>query len=86
MSSPAGRREAMEQLTRRGGSQRAACRYLGCSRRVAHYRLRQPEKDRALGERLMGTAQQYPRFGYRRSAVWVDQACSGCGDCGGGLG
>lgn len=76
MSSPAGRRRALEQLTRRGVSQRAACRYPGCSRRVAHYRLRQPTKDRALGERLMSTAQAYPRFGYRRSAAWLDEGRS----------
>jgi transposase InsO family protein len=40
---------------------------------VPHYRLRQPEKDRALAARLMSTAQQYPRFGYRRTAVWLDE-------------
>jgi hypothetical protein len=35
----------------------AACRYLGVSRRVGDYELRQPAKDRALGEQLMATAQ-----------------------------
>src|SRR3954454_17108332 len=74
MSTPAGRRAAMEQLTRRGVSQRAACRYLDVSRRIAHYGLRQPDKDRALGERLMATSQQYPRFGYRRTAAWLDES------------
>ena len=74
MRSPTGRREALEMLTRRGVSQRAACRYLGLSRRVAHYALRQPGKDRALGEQLMATAQAYPRFGYRRSAAWLAKA------------
>jgi putative transposase len=66
----------MDHITRRGVSQRAACRYLGLSRRVAQYALRQPAKDRALGEELMATAQTYPRFGYRRSAAWLDQGLS----------
>lgn len=73
MSSPTGRRAAVEQLTRRGVSQRAACRYLGLSRRVLQYGLRQPQKDRELGARLMASAQQYPRFGYRRTAAWLDE-------------
>ena len=47
----------MELLTHRGVSQRAACRYLGLSRRVAQYALRQPGKDRILGEQLMATSQ-----------------------------
>lgn len=66
MITPTGRREALEVLTRRGLSQRKACRYLGLSRRVATYTLKQPEKDRSLGERLMAAAQEVPRFGYRR--------------------
>ncbi len=39
MIAPTGRREALEVLTRRGLSQRKACRYLGLSRRVATYTL-----------------------------------------------
>lgn len=54
-----------EQITRRGVSQRAACRYLGISRWVAQYMLRQPAKDRVLSEALMATAQAYPRYGCR---------------------
>jgi transposase len=71
MISPTGRREALEVLTRRGLSQRNACRYLGLSRRVATYTLKQPEKDRSLGERLMAAAQEVPRFGYRRMSAWL---------------
>ena len=52
---------------------RAACRYLGMSRRIPHYVLKQPIKDQALAERLLATAQHYPRFGYRRSAAWLDE-------------
>lgn len=41
MSTPTGRREALEVLTRRGLSRRKACRYLGLSRRVPAYTPRQ---------------------------------------------
>ena len=71
MSTPTGRREALEVLTRRGLSQRKACGYLGLSRRVATYTLKQPEKDRSLGEQLMAAAQEVPRFGYRRMSAWL---------------
>lgn len=63
MNSPTGRREALDALTRRGLSQRKACRYLGLSRRVSGYTLKQPEKDRSLGERLIAASQEVPRFG-----------------------
>jgi transposase InsO family protein len=73
MSTPTGRRQALERITSRGVSKRAACRHLGLSRRVADYKLKQPLKDRQLAEQLMVTAQQYPRFGYRRTAAWLDE-------------
>lgn len=68
---PTGRGEALEVLTRRGLSQRKARRYLGLSRRVAPYTLKQPEKDRSQGERLFAAAQEVPRFGYRRMSAWL---------------
>ena len=71
MSTPSGRRTAVEHLTRRGMSQRKACRYLGLSRRVACYALKQPCKDRAVGDRLIAASQDVPRFGYRRMAAWL---------------
>jgi transposase InsO family protein len=74
MTTPTGRREVLELVTSRGVSKRAACRYLGLSRRVAQYGLTQPEKDRQLGERVMAASQQYPRFGYRRTAAWLDES------------
>ena len=63
----------MELMTSRGVSKRSACRYLGVSRRVAHYELKQPQKDCALAGRLMNTSHQYPRLGYRRTAVWLEE-------------
>lgn len=73
MSTPTGRREALVCLTGRGISERSACRHLGFSRRVAGYELRQPQKDRELGSRLIATSQEFPRFGYRRSAFWIGE-------------
>jgi transposase InsO family protein len=40
-------------------------------RRIACYRIRQPQKDKAVGPKLVAMTQQYPRFGYRRAAIWV---------------
>lgn len=71
MSTPAGRRALLERAMGRGLSGRSACRLLGFSRRVATYRLRLPEKDRPTAAQLLSTSQQYPRFGYRRMAVWL---------------
>lgn len=71
MMSPSGRREALEILTCRGLSRRKACGYLGFSRRVASYSLRQPDKDKVMGEQLLMASQQLPRFGYRRMAAWL---------------
>lgn len=68
---PSGRRVVLEHLTRRGMSQRKACRYLGLSRRVTSYALKQPVKDRAMGEQLLSASQAVPRFGYRRMAAWL---------------
>lgn len=72
MSTPLGRRQALEALSSRGMSERAACRYLGLSRRVTGYELKQPVKDQRLGERLIESSQELPRFGYRRTALWLD--------------
>jgi len=44
---------------------------MGLSRRVATYTLKQPEKDRRLGEQLIAAAQEVPRFGYRRMPAWL---------------
>ena len=72
MSTPAGGRKALEAVSSREMSERAACRYMDFSRRVMGYELRQPAKDKALGERLLESTQQLPRFGYRRTAASRD--------------
>jgi transposase InsO family protein len=71
MSTPSARREAIQVLVRRGVSKRKACRYLGLSRRVSGYALRQPGKDQVLSTQLISASQQVPRFGYRRMAAWL---------------
>ena len=71
MTTPTGRRAAMALMTGRGLSRRAVCRHLGWSYRIAEYRLRQPEKDQPVAQRLIETSQSFPRFGYRRSAAWL---------------
>jgi len=48
MTTPSGRREALVALIRRGMSCRTACGYLGLSRRVSCYTLRQTAKDNRL--------------------------------------
>lgn len=56
----------------RGLSKRAAVRGLGLSRAVERYELRQPARDAELAGRIQDVAQQFPRFGYRRVAAWLD--------------
>lgn len=72
MVTPAAKRQALEILKGKGLSERAACRYVGVSRRIASYSLKQPAKDQALGIQLMNASGRYPRFGYRRIAVVTD--------------
>ena len=57
------RLKALEALSSRGMSERAACLYLGLSRRVTGYELKQPVKDKRLGERLIESSQELPRCG-----------------------
>lgn len=71
MKATTSRREALEVLPQRGLSQRKACCYLGLSRRVATYALKQPQKDRSVGERLIAAAQEVPHLGYRRISAWL---------------
>jgi len=46
-------------------------RYLGLSRCISSYEPTQPEKDRAVAEKLLAASPQVPRFGYRRMAAWL---------------
>lgn len=73
MVTPEARREAVTMLKTRGLSARAACRLTGVSRSICQYKLKQPEKDRELSERLIAVSGSYPRFGYRRVAIMAKE-------------
>jgi putative transposase len=62
----------MTVMTSRGLSTRAAARGLGLSRSVEHYALKQPGTDAKRSGRIRGLSQQFPRFGYRRVAAWLN--------------
>lgn len=62
----------MTVMTSRGLSTRAAARGLGLSRSVVHYALKQPGTDAKLSGRIRDLSQQFPRFGYRRVAAWLN--------------
>lgn len=74
MVTPAARREALDILKQKGLSERSACRIAGVSRRISSYQLKQPDKDKALGAKLIEASGRYPRFGYRRIAVMTGQS------------
>jgi putative transposase len=62
----------MTVMTSRGLSKRAAARGLGLSRSVEHYALKQPGTHPKLSGRIRDLSQQFPRFGYRRVAAWLN--------------
>ena len=66
---PPQRREVLGHLKDKGLSGRAACRWVGWSRQVLHYRLRQPARDASAVAHMRTLARRHPRFGYRRVAV-----------------
>jgi putative transposase len=72
MLTPTARRRAMTVMTSRGLSTRAAARGLGVSRSVEHYTRKQPGTDAKLSGRLRDLSPQFPRFGYRRVAAWLN--------------
>ena len=67
--SPGQRRGALQHLTSKGLSKRAACRWSGLSRRVWHYTPRVLERDQALVRQMKIVSEMHPRFGYRRVAI-----------------
>jgi predicted transcriptional regulator len=62
----------MTVMTSRGLSQRAVARGLGLSRAVEPYARKQPGTDAKLSGRIRDLSQQFPRFGYRRIAAWLN--------------
>jgi transposase InsO family protein len=46
-------------------SERRACRVIGQSRMTQHYKIKQPDKDKALTTEIRKLAKKYKRYGYR---------------------
>ena len=67
----------LEQVEKKGLSQRAACRWSGVSRAVRRYQLRRPAQDAECLKKMRTTARANPRYGYRRVAV-VSGVGTGC--------
>jgi transposase InsO family protein len=59
----------IDELSSKGLSKRAACRWAGCSRAVGRYVLRRPVQDAEWLDAMRKAAKANPRYGYRRVAV-----------------
>ena len=71
MVSVPARRAAVAYATGRGLSQRRACTLLGVGRSALHYRSTKAAKDAPVLARMAELAAQYPRYGYRRIAIFL---------------
>jgi putative transposase len=65
------RRAAVGFATGRGLSQRRACTLLKTARSAIGYRSRLAKKDAPALARMVELAAQYPRYGYRRIAIFL---------------
>lgn len=74
MTTPAGRREVLTQLTDSGLSKRAASHWSPWSRRVVAYPAKKITSDAALLEQMKLMSLLHPRFGYRRIAAMLDES------------
>ena len=70
MSVPA-RRVAVAYATGKGLSQRRACTLLGVGRSALHYCSKKLTKDTLVLARMAELSAQYPRYGYRRIAIFL---------------
>lgn len=70
MVSPTRRREAVDQVEQAlEVSERRACKVVGQPRSTHRYEPQEPDRDRALVQRMRELIRRYPRYGYRR--VWA---------------
>ncbi len=72
MSVPA-RRSQVAFATGKGLSQRRACTLLSVARSALHYRAVIPEKEAPVLVRMQALAALYPRYGYRRIAIFLER-------------
>jgi len=71
MVSVPARRTQVAFATGRGLSQRRACTLLSVGRSALRYRSRKADKDAPVLARMQELAAQYPRYGYRRIAIFL---------------
>ena len=65
------RHELVDELSNKGFSKRAACRWAGFSRTVGRYELRRPAQDTEWLDAMRKAAIANPRYGYRRIAAII---------------
>jgi putative transposase len=73
MVSVPARRSQVAYAADKGLSQRRACTLIGVGRSALRYRSRKAEKDAAVLTRMAELSAQYPRYGYRRIAIFLDR-------------
>jgi putative transposase len=71
MVSVPARRSCVAYATGRGLSQRRACTLLGVARSAVHYSSIREGKDAPVLKRMAELSAEYPRYGYRRIAVFL---------------
>src|SRR6476469_9364480 len=71
MVSVPARRAGVAYATGKGLSQRRACTLLGVGRSALHYCSTKLAKDAPVLGRMAELAAQYPRYGYRRIAIFL---------------
>ena len=65
------RRSAVAYATGRGLSQRRACTLIGVGRSALRYRSVKAQRDAPVLQRMAALSAQYPRYGYRRIAIFL---------------
>ena len=71
MVSVPARRGCVAYATGKGLSQRRACTLIGVGRSALHYRSKKAAKDAPVLQRMAELSAQYPRYGYRRIAIFL---------------
>lgn len=73
MVSVPARRSQVAYAADKGLSQRRACTLIGVGRSALRYRSVKIEKDATVLARMAELSAQYPRYGYRRIAIFLDR-------------
>lgn len=73
MVSVPARRSTVAYATGRGLSQRRACTLLGVARSALRYGSIKAVRDAPVLKRMAELSAQYPRYGYRRIAIFLDR-------------